>query len=116
MDIIYSALVVLHLLGIIAIGYGFFKELVQKTYGLNIAMLVGASLDLITGVLLIAVYESMIGEGDESLGMTYIIFKFLMTLAIIAIYVVGKPQSKQKLYWALIGALTLITTVVSFAL
>ena len=57
MEILYTALLVLHFVGIVAIGYGFFKELAKKTFGVNVAMLHGASTQLLTGVLLCIAYD-----------------------------------------------------------
>jgi hypothetical protein len=116
MNLIYSALAVLHVVGIVAIGYGIFKELAKKTYGVNVAMLHGASTQLLTGVIMVGLREAGIVEDDEALNMSKIAIKLIIALAIIALYSIGKRKSEQKLYWSLIGALTLANIVIAYAL
>lgn len=116
MEILYSALVVLHVVGIVAIGYGFFKELAKKTFGVNVAMLHGASTQLLTGVLMVGLHESGIVEDEDALNMSKIALKLIIAVAIIAMYSIGKRKSEQKFYWALIGALTLTNIVIAYAL
>lgn len=116
MNFVYSALAVLHIVGILAIGYGFFKELAKKTFGVNIAMLHGASTQLLTGVLMVGLRESGVVTDDEVLDMSKVAIKLIIAIAIIALYSIGKRKSEQKLYWALIGALTLTNIVIAYAL
>jgi len=116
MEILYTALVVLHVVGIVAIGYGFFKELAKKSYGVNVAMLHGASTQLLTGVLMVGLRESGVVADDEVLDMSKIGLKLVIALVIIALYSIGKRKSEQKIYWALIGALTLTNIVIAYAL
>jgi hypothetical protein len=116
MDFVYTALVVLHVVGIVAIGYGFFKELAKKTFGVNIAMLHGASTQLLTGVLMVGLRESGMVEDEDVLNMSKIALKLIIAIAIIALYSIGKRKTEQKLYWALIGALTLTNIVIAYAL
>ena len=116
MDFVYTALVVLHVVGIVAIGYGFFKELAKKTFGVNIAMLHGASTQLLTGVLMVGLRESGIVEDEDALNMSKIAIKLIVAIAVIAMYSIGKRKAEQKLYWALIGALTLTNIVIAYAL
>lgn len=116
MDILYKVLVVLHFVGIAAIGYGFFKELAKKTFGVNVAMLHGASTQLLTGVLLVGLHESGSLDSDYVVDHTKIAIKLIIAIAIIAMYSIGKRKSEQKIYWALIGALTLTNIVIAYAL
>ena len=116
MDFVYTALVVLHVVGIVAIGYGFFKELAKKTFGVNIAMLHGASTQLLTGVLMVGLRESGIVEDEDALNMSKIAIKLIVAIAVIAMYSIGKRKAEQKLYWAIIGALTLTNIVIAYAL
>lgn len=116
MDILYKVLLVLHFVGIVAIGYGFFKELAKKTFGVNVAMLHGASTQLLTGVLLVGLHESGAIESDYVVDHSKIAIKLIVALVIIALYSIGKRKTEQKLYWALIGALTLANIVVAYAL
>ena len=116
MDIVYTLLVVLHFVGIVAIGYGFFKELAKKTFGVNIAMLHGASTQLLTGILLVGLHESGSLDSDYVVDHTKIAIKLIIALAIIALYSIGKRKSEQKLYWSLIGALTLANIVIAYVL
>lgn len=116
MDFVYTALLVLHFVGIVAIGYGFFKELAKKTFGVNVAMLHGASTQLLTGVLLVGLHESGSLDSDYVVDHTKIAIKLIVAIAVIAMYSIGKRKAEQKLYWALIGALTLTNIVVAYAL
>jgi hypothetical protein len=115
-EFIYTALVVLHFVGIVAIGYGFFKELAKKTFGVNVAMLHGASTQLLTGVLLVGLHESGSLDSDYVVDHTKIAIKLIISIAIIAMYSIGKRKSEQKIYWALIGALTLTNIVLAYVL
>lgn len=116
MDIVYTLLVVLHVVGIVAIGYGFFKELAKKTYGVNVAMLHGASTQLLTGVLMVGLREAGIVEDEDALNMSKIALKLVIAIAVIAAYSIGKRKSEPKLYWALVGGLTLTNIVIAVAL
>jgi hypothetical protein len=116
MDILYKVLFVLHFVGIAAIGYGFFKELAKKTFGVNVAMLHGASTQLLTGVLLVGLHESGSLDSDYVVDHTKIAIKLIIAIAIIAMYSIGKRKAEQKLYWALIGGLTLTNIVIAYAL
>ena len=113
MDILYKVLLVLHFVGIVAIGYGFFKELAKKTFGVNVAMLHGASTQLLTGVLLVGLHESGSLDSDYVVDHTKIAIKLIISIAIIAMYSIGKRKSEKKIYWALIGALTLTNIVIA---
>jgi uncharacterized BrkB/YihY/UPF0761 family membrane protein len=116
MDIVYTLLVVLHFVGIVAIGFGFLKELAKKTFGVNVAMLHGASAQLLTGILLVGLHESGSLDSDYVVDHTKIAIKLIIAIAIIAMYSIGKRKSEQKLYWALIGALTVTNIVIAYAL
>lgn len=116
MDIFYSALVILHLVGIVVIFFGFFRELVRKTYGVNVAMLHGASMQLLTGILMVGLRESGLAESEEALDMTKITLKLLISIAVIAAYSIGKRQMGTKLYWALVGALTTANIIIAVAI
>lgn len=116
MEFVYTALLVLHFVGIVAIGYGFFKELAKKTFGVNVAMLHGASTQLLTGVLLVGLHESGSLDSDYVVDHTKIAIKLIVAIAVIAMYSIGKRKAEQKLYLALIGALTLANIVIAYAL
>ena len=106
MELFYSALVVLHFVGIAAIFYGFFKELVRKTYGVNVAMLHGASTQLLTGIIMVGLHESGAVASDEVLDMTKITLKLVIAIAVVVAYSIGKRRTGTKIYWALVGGLT----------
>ena len=116
MEILYTALVVLHFVGIAAIGYGFLKELINKTFGVNVAMLHGASTQLLTGILLVGLHESGSLDNDYVIDHTKIAIKLIIAIAIIVMYSIGKRKAQKKIYWALIGALTLANFVIAYAL
>ena len=113
MELFYSALVVLHFVGIVAIFYGFFKELAKKTFGVNVAMLHGASTQLLTGIVMVGLHESGAVASDEVLDMSKITLKLIIAVAVIAAYSIGKRRSGTKLYWALVGGLTTANTIIA---
>ena len=115
MDFVYNELVVLHIVGIVAIAYGFFKDLVKKTFGVHIAMLHGASTQLLTGILLVGLHESVTLDSDYVIDHTKIAIKLVISIAIIALYSIGKRKSEQKIFWGLIGALTLTNVIIVYA-
>lgn len=105
----------MHFVGIVAIFYGFFKELVRKTYCVNVAMLHGASTQLLTGIIMVGLHESSAVASDEVLDMTKITLKLVISIAVIAAYSIGKRHTGTKIYWALVGGLTtanIITAVI----
>jgi hypothetical protein len=116
MELFYSALVVLHVVGIVAIGYGFFKELAKKTFGVNVAMLHGASTQLLTGIVMVGLHESGAVASDEVLDMTKITLKLIIAVAVIAAFSIGKRKSETKLYWALVGGLTTANIIIAYVL
>jgi hypothetical protein len=113
MDLFYSALVVLHVVGIVAIGYGFFKELAKKTFGVNVAMLHGASTQFLTGILMVGIHESGAIDIQGALDMNKITLKLIISIAVIAAYSIGKRKSGTKLYWALVGGLTTANIIIA---
>ena len=116
MKFLYTVLLVLHFVGIVAIGYGFFKELAKKTFGVNVAMLHGASTQLLTGILLVGLHESGSLDSDYVVDHTKIAIKLIVAISVIAMYSIGKRKAEQKLYWGLIGALTLTNIFIAYAL
>lgn len=116
MKLFYELLVALHVVGVIAIAYGFFKELHAGTRGINPAMLHGASTQVLTGILMVGLRESGQILGEEDLNMSKIGIKLLVSLAILAACVIGKRASDSKKYWAVVGALTLVNVVVATSL
>jgi len=113
MELFYSALVVLHVVGIVAIGYGFFKELAKKTFGVNVAMLHGASTQFLTGILMVGIHESGAIDVEDALDMNKITLKLIISIAVIAAYSIGKRKSGTKLYWALVGGLTTANIIIA---
>ena len=116
MKLFYELLVALHVVGVIAIAYGFFKELHAGTRGINPAMLHGASTQVLTGILMVGLRESGQILGEEDLNMSKIGIKLLVALAILAACVIGKRASDSKKFWAIVGALTLVNVVVATSL
>ncbi|CAB4335880.1 MAG: hypothetical protein F2839_02965 [Actinobacteria bacterium] len=116
MKFLYEALVLLHLVGVIAIAYGFFKELRKGTRGINAAMLHGASTQFATGLIMVGLRSSDVFADEEALNMSKIGIKLLVTVIILATVVVGRRATKPQPYWALIGALTLVNIVIATAL
>jgi len=116
MKLFYELLVALHVVGVVAIAYGFFKELHAGTRGINPAMLHGASTQVLTGILMVGLRESGKIIEDEDLNMTKIGIKLLVAIAILAACSIGKRAADAKKYWAIVGALTAVNIVVAVAL
>ena len=64
MKVFYEILVVLHVIGVTAIGWGIFSEVRKSPRGVNVAMLHGASLQVLTGILMVGLHDK---TGDEPL-------------------------------------------------
>lgn len=102
--------------GVVAILYGFFEELAKKTFGVNVAMLHGASTQLLTGIVMVGLHESGAIETYDALDMNKISLKLLIAIAVIVAYSIGKRKSGTKLCWALVGGLTTVNIITAYAL
>ena len=116
MNFLYEAAVLLHVVGVVAIAYGFFKELHKGTRGINVAMLHGASTQFATGLIMVGLRSSDLVADEDALNMSKIGIKLLVTVVILATVVIGRRASKAQPYWALVGALTLVNIVIATAL
>lgn len=113
MKFLYEALAGVHLLGVVAIGWGFFSA--WKTKAVNTAMLHGASTQILTGVLMVGLAES--GAVDETLDMTKIAVKLAIVVAMLAIVVKGRRASGDtKPLWSAVGVLWLANIIIAVSL
>ena len=117
MNVVYEILVALHIVGVVAIGYGFFSQISKEKKEINPGLLHGASLQLLTGVLMVGLRESGVVSDEEELNMTKISIKLAVVLALMAVAILGKKTTKDvKPYWLAAGALWLINIIVAVAM
>lgn len=115
MKVVYEILVALHLVGVIAIGWGFFSQISKEKKEINPGLLHGGLLQLVTGIAMVGLAES--GAVDEDLNMTKISIKLLVVLALIATAVLGKKaKGDAKTYWMAAGALWVANVIIAVAL
>ena len=115
MNIVYEILVALHIVGVVAIGWGFFSQISKEKKEINPGLLHGGLLQLVTGVAMVGLAES--GAVDEDLNMTKISIKLVVVLALVAAAVLGKKTTKDvKPYWLAAGALWLLNIIIAVTL
>lgn len=115
MNIVYEILVALHIVGVVAIGWGFFSQISKEKKEINPGLLHGGLLQLVTGVAMVGLAES--GAVDEDLDMTKISIKLVVVLALVAAAVLGKKTTKDvKPYWLAAGALWLLNIIIAVTL
>ena len=113
MEIVEKVLVVLHFLGLAALLGGFLVQMSTSPKVVNNAMFHGALTQLVTGVLLVGVLESMKDEG-ETLNMAKITTKLVILLVITGLVVANrKKESVSTGIWAAIGLLTITNVVIA---
>ena len=113
MEIVEKVLVVLHFIGLASLLGGFLVQLSTSPKVVNNAMFHGALTQLVTGVLLVGVLESMKDEG-ETLNMAKITTKLVILLVITGLVVANrKKESVSTGIWAAIGLLTIANVVIA---
>lgn len=115
MNVVYEILAALHLVGVVAIGWGFFSQISKEKKEINPGLLHGGLLQLVTGVAMVGLAES--GAVDEDLSMTKISIKLAIVLALVVTAVLGKKaKGDAKNYWLIAGALWLANIIIAVAL
>ena len=117
MNIVYQILVALHIVGVIAIAYGFFSQISKEKKEINPGLLHGSYLQLVTGIAMVGLRESGVVTDEEDLNMTKISIKLAVVLALVVAANLGKrTKGDAKNYWLAAGALWLVNVVVAVAL
>lgn len=101
------------MIGLLSLIVGYFLELYRKTFGISPAMLHGASLQVLTGLIMVDLRAMNIYEKVENgvvvpLHYSIVFVKFAVTIAILVACVYGKRADDKKKYWAFIGIATLV--------
>jgi hypothetical protein len=111
---VYEAVVVLHFLGLASLVGGFLVQLSTRPRGINRAMLDGAMVQVVTGLLLVMIRESA-DIGEDPLNHTKIGVKLLVAFAVAILCLLGKrrPEGEQQVFWAAAGGLALANIVVA---
>jgi len=113
MEIALKVLVVLHFIGLASLLGGFLVQMSTSPKVVNNAMFHGVLTQLVTGVLLVGVLESM-KEPGETLNMAKITTKLVVLLVITALVVANrKKESVSTGIWAAIGLLTIANVVIA---
>ena len=111
MDILFSILVALHLLGMAAIVGSFFVQMRRKSDFVLTPTLVGAITQVVTGLAIVGLAEA--SDGDP-LNYAKIGVKLSITLVVTVLAFIGrKKQPPQIALWGTIGALALINVVIA---
>ena len=114
MKVFYEILVVLHVIGVIAIGWGIFSEVRKSPRGVNVAMLHGASLQVLTGILMVGIHDK---TGDEPLSHATVGIKLLVALAMLGVVAKGKRAAGDaSKYWTVVLVLWLVNVVLGSTL
>lgn len=113
MEIVLKVLVVVHFIGLASLLGGFLVQMSTSPKVVNNAMFHGVLTQLVTGVLLVGVLESM-KEPGETLNMAKITTKLVVLLVITALVVANrKKESVSTGIWAAIGLLTIANVVIA---
>ena len=114
METFYKVLFILHMVGLISIVVGYFLELFRKSFGISPAMLHGASLQVLTGLIMVDLRAMNIYQTDEPLNYSIVFVKFAITIAILITCVYGRRATDdKKKYWAFIGIATLVNASIA---
>ena len=114
MKAFYEFLVVLHWVGITAIAWGIFSEFRHSPRKVNAAMLHGASLQIVTGVLMVGLHDK---TGEPALPMGSITIKLLVVLVMLAAVVKGKRATEAtNKYWATVLVLWVVNVILGSTL
>ncbi|TEX51787.1 MAG: hypothetical protein B7C55_03755 [Actinomycetales bacterium mxb001] len=113
MEFVYNALVVLHFIGLASLLGGFLVQMKSPEKGVNPAMLHGALVQLVTGVLLVGIASAGLVPGEE-VDHAKITVKLVIVLIITALAFVGRRRTPpQVALWGAIGALTLVNVIIA---
>lgn len=115
MKFVFDALVAIHIVGALAIAWGFFSQLRGSSRGINAAMLHGASTQLATGVIMVGLADT--GGVDESFAMGTITVKLLVALLMLAACVKGRRATGEtSRWWMAVGVLWVVNVALGATL
>lgn len=113
MDFVYDALLVLHFIGLASLLGGFLVQMRSPDKGVNPAMLHGALVQLVTGVLMMGILEAGLLP-DETANVTKLTVKLAVVVVITVLAFIGRRRTPpQVALWGAIGALTLANVVIA---
>ena len=114
MSTFYHIVYILHMLGLASLVIGYFLELYRKTCGISPAMLHGASLQVLTGLVMVGLRDSGAYQVDEQLNHMVVGTKLLITIGILVLCVLGRrAEGDKKKYWAGVGLATLANVAIA---
>ena len=110
MELVEKTLVVLHFVGLASLLGGFLVQMSSSPRVVNPAMFHGALTQLVTGLLLVGVLESM----DETVDNAKIGAKLFVLLVVLGLVVANrKKDAVSTAVWGAIGGLTLLNVVLA---
>jgi hypothetical protein len=117
MDFVYSLILILHFIGLASVVGGFLVQMKSPQKGVNPAMLHGALVQLVTGLLLVGLPEMGVAlpyEGWESWDHAKIAVKLVFTIVITVLAFIGRKKPlPQTGLWGAIGVLSIANIVIA---
>jgi len=113
MNVVYEVIVVLHFIGLAALLGGWLVQLSSSPKVVNRAMVDGALTQLVTGLALVGLAETVLSD-DEDVNHMKIGIKLLILLVITVLaWVNRRKESVPTGVWAAIGILTITNIVIA---
>ena len=113
MHFLFQLIVVLHFIGLAALLGGWLVQMSSSPKVINRSMLDGAFTQLVTGLAMVGMAETVLAD-DEDLDHMKIGIKLLILLVITALaWVNRKKESIPTGLWAAIGVLTITNIVIA---
>jgi len=113
MSFVFESLVVLHFIGLAALLGGWLVQMSADTKVVNRAMLDGAFAQLVTGLAMVGMAETVLSD-DEDVNHAKIGIKLTILLVITLLaWVNRKKESVPVGVWATIGILTIANVVIA---
>lgn len=113
MELVYDALVVLHFIGLAALLGGWLVQMSSPTRVVNRAMLDGAITQLVTGLALVGLAETVLAD-EESVNHAKVGAKLAILLVIVGLVWANRRRKALPTgLWAAIGGLTIVNIVIA---
>lgn len=117
MSVVYQILVALHIVGVVAIGWGVLSQISKEKKEINAGILHGASLQFLTGVLMVGLRESDQIAGEAPLNMMIIGAKLAVVIAMLVVASLGKRTNNDvKPFWLTAGILWAVNITLAIML
>ena len=117
MTVVYQILVALHIVGVVAIGWGFFSQISKEKKEINPGILHGASLQFLTGVLMVGLREADKIPGEDPLNMMIIGAKLAVVIGMLVVASLGKrTKGDVKPFWLTAGILWVVNIALAMML